>query len=170
MKHVLRNFLSGLAFSTAVATGAHAAPPVFEKTDTLAGATFQSVSYDFTIGALGEYMATLTDNVLPTAFDFLRLSITKTGGATMGSVELGVSNSGSFSFAAGVTGSYTALVFGLPGTITLPTRGGGSVAVSAGTFGITVSPVPEAETYLMLLSGLALVGVVARRRLGAGRV
>lgn len=168
MSPMFRKSLIGAAVALVAANGASAAP-VFEKTDTLSGATFQSVSYGFSIGSTGTYTAVLTDNVLPAAFDFLRLSITKTGGPTMGSVELGASNTGSFSFAAGVTGSYTALVFGLPGTITLATRNGPTVQVSAGTFGITVSPVPEAETYLMLLSGLALVGVVARRRLGAAR-
>ncbi len=166
-------FLSKYALALALAAGigaqANASAPVFEKTDSLSGDSFQSVSYAFSIPSLGEYKAVLTDNVLPAMFDFLKLAITKTGGGTMGSVELGVSNTGSFSFLATSTGSYTALVFGDPGTISLPKRGGGSITVSAGTFGVTVSAVPEAETYMMLLSGLALVGVVARRRLGAKR-
>lgn len=169
MKNSLRKSLLTLLLTAGIVGQAQAVAPVFEKTDTLSGDSFQSVSYAFSIPSVGEYTAVLTDNVLPAMFDFLKMSITKTGGATMGSVELGTSNTGSFSFLASTTGSYTALVFGDPGTITLPKRGGGSIVVSAGTFGVTVSPVPEAETYMMLISGLALVGVVARRRLAAKR-
>jgi PEP-CTERM motif len=39
-----------------------------------------------------------------------------------------------------------------------------SQAAGAYTAGLTVSPVPEPATYGMMLGGLALVGVVARRR------
>jgi len=47
---------------------------------------------------------------------------------------------------------------------------GSAVSKSAGSYslGVTVTPVPEPETYAMLLGGLGLMGVVARRRKQSG--
>ncbi len=48
------------------------------------------------------------------------------------------------------------------------TVGGKSAAASVGKYAIaaTVTPVPEPETYAMMLAGLAAVGFLARRRQG----
>jgi hypothetical protein len=39
-----------------------------------------------------------------------------------------------------------------------------SMALSLDNFSATAQPVPEAETYAMMLAGLGLVGFMARRR------
>lgn len=44
---------------------------------------------------------------------------------------------------------------------------GAAVGVGAGDFSIAAAPVPEPERYAMLLAGLALVGVMVRRRRSA---
>lgn len=73
----------------------------------------------------------------------------------------GTYNFGSF---AGGAGSYT---------FNLPTAGdyhiditGTATGASGGTYGVALSaaPVPEPETYAMLLAGLGVMGAIARRR------
>ena len=75
-----------------------------------------------------------------------------------------------FSAGPGVTGSTTVInVAALPSdTYTLEVRGD-----VVGTFGgsytgsLNVVPVPEPETYAMLLAGLGIIGTIARRRKGS---
>lgn len=141
---------------------------VFATTNTMFGDTFQSQSYEFTVGDLGlpTLSVSLFDNEVPTAFQYLELSVTKTGGATVGGVALGTSASGSFAFDL-IPGSYTAVVFGSPGSINLPLRGGGTREVFAGTYGVTINAVPEPGTYALLLAGLGMMAFVARRRMSS---
>lgn len=105
-------------------------------------------NYSFQITAPGSYEATLTDYNFPDTFTSLALSINKAP-TILGSIT----HAGSFTFNAATTGTYTALVFGKPGTTT-----------GFSSFGLTVAAVPEPETYAMMLAGLGLVGVIARRR------
>ncbi len=105
-------------------------------------------NYTFQITAPGSYLATLTDYNFPDTFTSLALSINKAP-TILGSIP----HAGSFTFNAATTGTYTALVFGKPGTTT-----------GFSSFGLTVAAVPEPETYAMMLAGLGLIGVIARRR------
>lgn len=56
-----------------------------------------------------------------------------------------------------------------PGTITLNNGGGiivagGNISICSSCSNLLLSPVPEPETYVMMLIGLSLVGFMARRR------
>jgi len=141
---------AGLLAATLMGTmvSAHAST-VFETTGTMFGdAQFTSYTFDILDTSVG-YSASLMDYAFPSSFDALGLAIAK-GASLMGSVM----GSGSFSFSPVEAGTYTALVFGDPGG-----------AFNAGSYGITVAAaVPEAETWALLMVGLGLVGMVARRR------
>jgi hypothetical protein len=79
--------------------------------------------------------------------------------ATLNGVALSITN-GTFDFA------YTASQLSLDGTLTLILNGtSGANASYAGT--INVLPVPEPETYALMLAGVGVIGFMARRRKGA---
>ena len=138
-----------LAWGVAASNNAQAVN-VLEVTGTFAGAgVVNSTSYQFDIDVAGPYLATLIDNGIFVAFDTLAFGVTETGGATVGSS----STPGTFTFDA-TPGSYTALVAGIVGSGTLP----------VGTYGLTVSLVPEPETWAMMLVGVGLVGWQLRRK------
>ena len=145
---------------------AEAPVEVFAATNTVFGDSFQSQSYEFTVGDVGlpRLLVSLFDNEVPTPFQYLELAVTRTGGATVGTVALDTTASGSFAFDL-LPGSYTAIVFGLPGATNLVLRGGGTREVFAGTYGVTVNAVPEPGTYALLLAGLGMMAFVARRRM-----
>ena len=146
----------GLALGAAVA---QAADPVLEVTGTL-DATNLSDTYTFNIDTPGLYLASLTDNALFVPFTALGLGVTRTGGETMGSVTTAP---GSFTFTASGADSFTAVVGGI-----VPS----GAALPIGTYGVTVTLVPEAETWAMMLVGMGLVGWQLRRKVkssAAGR-
>lgn len=71
-------------------------------------------------------------------------------------------------------GNSGALITLAPGWYTLEVRGTTLTKAGAdlgGSFGgtLTISPVPEPETYALMLSGLGVLGAVARRRRSAAR-
>ena len=137
----------GLALGTVASV--QAATPVLEITSTLSGDTM-SAAHPFNIDAPGTYVATLIDNALFVAFDQLGLGVTKTGGATLGSIT----SPGSFTFDASTAGSYTAVVGGVVGSGPIP----------VGTYGVNVALIPEPETWAMMLVGMGLVGWQLRRK------
>jgi hypothetical protein len=60
--------------------------------------------------------------------------------------------------------------FTLATSLVYPTTPDGSVArYAAGTFQYQAAPVPEPESYAMMLAGLGALGFMARRRKGAGK-
>lgn len=165
----LKGFSAVILLAAASGLAQAAAPvEVFASTNTMFSETFQSEAYEFAVGDLGlpSLVLSLFDNEVPTSFQHLQLAVTKTGGATVGSMALGTSASGSFAFDL-LPGSYTAIVFGLPGSIDLLLRGDGTREVFAGTDGVTVSAVPEPGTYTLLLAGLGMMALVARRRMSS---
>src|SRR5262245_48095783 len=76
-----------------------------------------------TVDTLLPHLVTLVDNRFLASFDFLSLAITRTGGATQGTP---LTAPGTFQFTPTQLGSYTAVVFGDPGTFS---------GRSVGTFG-----------------------------------
>jgi hypothetical protein len=145
----LTRIACAVAFALGAAASAQAATPVLEVTDTLSASDMSNI-HAFNITAPGTYIATLIDNALFVAFDDVGLGITKTGGATLGSILA----PGSFSFDAAVAGSYTAVVGGVVGAGPIP----------IGTYGVTIAAIPEAETWAMMLVGMGLVGWQLRRK------
>lgn len=144
----------GLLLAMSLTTNARA-DTVFEVVDTISGGP-EVKSYAFEIDDLGTaYASSLTDFVFPfDAFEYLSMAIVK-GSNLLGAVH----GTGSFSFMPQEAGTYTALVFGVPT---------GNYAM--GSYGITVSAVPEAEDWAMLASGLALIALRLRRRERIARV
>ncbi|MCU0842812.1 MAG: FxDxF family PEP-CTERM protein [Thiobacillaceae bacterium] len=141
-----------LAAGLVVAGPALAYDPVLEWTGSMTS-DFESLSMNFTITDDSlPHVASLVDTGFLAPFDFLALGVFKTGGALMGSVV----GSGSVTFDPPTAGSYTAIVFGEPGAFN---------GFTFSTFGVTVTPVPEPETWAMLLAGLGLVGMQLRRKL-----
>lgn len=155
MKHqTVKRLGAGLMTLALAGTALNArASTVFETVGTMIGGP-QFTSYSFEIASTGnDYSASLLDYAFPTdSFDFLTMAISR-GAEIYGSVQ----GSGSFTFSPVETGTYTALVFGVPGG-----------AYSAGSYGITisaeVSPVPEPQTWAFLLTGLGLMWMRVRQR------
>ena len=130
------------------------ADTVFDTVGTMiGGAQFESYTFDISAPG-GDYLASLTDYAFPTdSFDFLSMAITR-GAAFYGAVQGG----GSFVFSPVEAGTYTTLVFGVPGGL-----------YSAGSYGISIdkvaiSPVPEPQTWAFLLTGLGLMLMRIRQR------
>lgn len=145
MEKVKKGGVLGILMFLGTTGGVYAAP-VLEISDTMSGSEFKS--YSFNIGATGDYKATLSDFGFPDAFDYLGLAISK------GSTLLGkITNPGSFTFSASNAGMYTALVFGDTAS-----------PYNFGSFGLSVSPVPEPEAWALLLLGAGLMGYQLRRQ------
>jgi hypothetical protein len=137
-----------LSLCGALSPAARADTPVFDISDTLTGASLQSKIYEFFIPTAGAYSGTLTDQgSSPPTFELLALGIAKTPNVVGGTV-----GPGTFSFNADSAGTYTAYLFGKP------------VSDLGGSFGISISAVPQVETWVMLLVGMGLVAYQLRRR------
>lgn len=145
-----------LSFTT---WSAQAAVDVFNVTSGFPGGGFQFKFYDFLIGSPtaplgGAATATLTDTGVLSPFTSLGLAIFKTGGSPVAPTLFGP-GSFDFSVAPGAVGSYTALVFGVPGDPNLS------------VFGVNVSivpTIPEPEIWALMLVGTGLVGFQLRRK------
>jgi hypothetical protein len=129
---------------------------VFATTDAFVGSDPQKATYNFMISSVGPYLATLSDS-LP-AITGLELLVTVTGQATSLADVIGA---GSQLFNATSTGSYTAVVLGRPNQ-----RPSG---LFAGVYGVEIATpvptaVPEPGVWLMMLSGIGLLGWMRMRK------
>jgi len=144
--NVFKMLAAALAFVGVV--GAAQAVPVLDTSGVIAGSGTDSSI--FAIGSAGAYTAMLTDHDFPAPFSFLGMAMFQ------GSVFLGgITSEGGFTFTAPTAGSYKATVFGSTSTPSF-----------FGSYGLTVTAVPEAETWAMMLVGVGLVGFQLRRRGG----
>ena len=67
-----------------------------------------------------------------------------------------------FGYAQGEVLAQTSLLFN--GPLVLTVKGSSNGGSYGGTFNLNLAPVPEPETYGMLLAGLGILGFLARRR------
>jgi hypothetical protein len=109
-------------------------------------------TFTLDLPAPGPYTVNLRHNGGPDVFETLALQIFA-GSGTSGTALAGISGPGTFSFNANSAGLYTAFLFGDK-----------SKAHGGGTFEISVAAVPELETWVMLLAGMALIGYLLRRK------
>ncbi|MEB0023222.1 PEP-CTERM sorting domain-containing protein [Actimicrobium sp. CCI2.3] len=113
------------------------------------------VSFSFTGSVVGDSV-TNTANITDSGF-FVR---TNAAGVIDG-WYIGISSPGNF-FVQSQHTLYDGVQFDYFGKA----GGHGSVLANAGQWAVTVSAVPEPETYAMLLAGLGLMGFMSRRKSG----
>lgn len=167
-KSIFRGLLVAGVVSTA--TAVHAAKPadlpVTTWNATVASTGAFSQEYLFVTGsAYSPNSGSITVSSLTSLFSDLNLSIFDTGAKpifAIGSSQAGVNLSSKFSdkdFASDLSPSttYRLLVSGVS------LQDGASYGIR-GVFVQSISPVPEPETYSMLLAGLGLIGAITLRR------
>ena len=123
--------------------------------------------YSFSLptgGVTGTLFGIDTNNLFSGTFEFgssntPTSAITWSTSVPFGSIDADPSD-GSFSYSGQLTGLSTTKTYWihLYGT------------ASDGAYALTLAPVPEPETYAMLLAGLGLMGTIARRRSAAKTV
>jgi hypothetical protein len=132
--------------------GASAAEPLFKdvlSVNHLDQTFSEALSVDIT--SPGTYLVDLRHDGGPNVFESLSLEVfsgSNTSGAPLGSII----GDGTFSFTADKAGIYTALAFGEK----LKLHGGGTLAIS-------VTAVPEPETWLLMLVGLGFIAFKSLR-------
>ena len=166
-------FASASANNSVVSYGAGAAQSFDVNFGKLTSATLEFVTFR------DEVTPTMSFNALInnfTAFNIDGLIVKLTGGAVFqmpyGSVTPTFGTLGSTGTTPTMSSSYLSSGEGFAINFGNPLSQGGQSdwtvnfsAVEAGsTFGVTISAVPEAQTYAMLLAGLGLVGSIAVRR------
>lgn len=122
-----------------------------------AGATF-SDRFDFTTSMMGDLTADLfsMSGTARNGLDITGYSLYNTSGELLSGTQLstGIVDSWSLSYDNLAAGSYYVMV------------NGSVLSNAAGKYyaNIALAPVPEPETYAMMLAGLGLLGFTARRR------
>lgn len=155
----MKKIALGLALGFSVmASSAYAAATItavsdgFVFGDPTAGSTF-SDSYSFSVVGTQSLVATLSGNSSK-VFTFSEFSLWDSTMTEVGTTS--IFNSGKFGFGtleAITTGTYTLKV------------AGSYTGVSSGYNGqITLTPVPEPETNALLLAGIGMLGLIARRK------
>jgi hypothetical protein len=128
----------------------------------------QSVNLDGGTYSFSFYLNGLV-NGLGTTFDYspsVILDLSGPGGVLLATTVYGIDNrtwtAFDFDFSVATSGIYS-LTFTAPSTPVLPV-GQNYNFIALDHVELIASPVPEPETYAMMLAGLCLLGVMARRR------
>nr|WP_206022005.1 FxDxF family PEP-CTERM protein [Rhodoferax bucti] len=155
-----------MKFKTAIAAVAVAAASLGAQASVITGNGVTSVVGSFTNQEVTNVIVTGLSNVTG-SFDYLVSATGASGASYVGSAVTGLTTS--LYLGNALKGTSTGLNYSfsnlLSGTYTLKASG----TVANGGFNVlitsyTVTPVPEPETYAMLLAGLGVMGAIARRR------
>jgi hypothetical protein len=139
------------------------------------GSTFSDI-FTFNIGAPFDTAASLTSSYLntPQTKDLLitGLSLYRYDPATMAVLGTAIAGINETGFGSHPTDSWSLSAFGLSSGYYALKVDGRVVGAGGGAFGgdLTVSPVPEPQSWAMLLAGLGMVGMATRRKLAPRRM
>jgi len=86
-----------------------------------------------------------------------------TTGLTAAQYKLAIADMANWDKDAANNAAFRSLVL-LQGSVQQQLTAGGAAGVGAGNFSIVAAPVPEPETYALMLAGIAVLGGIARRR------
>lgn len=155
-----------MKFKTAIAAVAVAAASMGAQASVITGNSATFVAGTFTNNYVTDVIVTGLSNVTG-SFDYLLSATGASGALYVGSAVTGLTTS--LYLGNALQGTSTGLNYSfsnlLSGTYTLKASGtvannGFNVLINS----YTVTPVPEPETYAMLLAGLGVMGAIARRR------
>jgi len=177
-RHLLRNawitLLASLAFAAALALPGRAGAADIEHTiaygsiGPISGPAFLGVFEPSLLGSIGNtFLDHFTFTVVPSNSFTLTTTFlpANASGVSFSSADL---YSGATLLASGPLGNITSTPTLAPGAYDL--RVSGTLTATSGfysgsvNFNSTTAPIPEPETYAMMLAGLGLMGFVARRR------
>jgi hypothetical protein len=139
------------------------------------GSTFSDI-FTFSVGTPFDASSSVTSSYLntPHTKDLLitGLSLYRYDPATMAVLGTAISGINETGFGSNPTDSWSLSGFGLASGAYALKVNGQVMGAGGGAFGgdLTISPVPEPQSWGMLLAGLGLLGMAARRRLAAVRI
>lgn len=154
-----------MKFKTAIAAVAVAAASIGAQASVITGNSATFVAGNFSNQTTAEVIVTGLSNVTG-SFDYLVSAVGASGFAYTGTPITGLT--ASLYLGNALKGSSTGLNFSFDnlesGTYTLKASGTVASGFNILITSYTVTPVPEPETYAMLLAGLGVMGAIARRR------
>ncbi|KLU38754.1 hypothetical protein AB595_00990 [Massilia sp. WF1] len=139
------------------------------------GSTFSDI-FTFNIGSPFDAASSVTSSYLntPQTKDLLitGLSLYRYDPVTMAVMGTAIAGINETGFGSNPTDSWSLSAYGLASGNYALKVDGRVMGAGGGAFGgdLTVSPVPEPQTWGMLLAGLGLLGVAARRQLVPSRI
>lgn len=159
LPHTLKQFFLGLSLIIVAGVSQAATTPVLNTSGVIHG--FGSKDFGFSITMPGIYKVSLTDALAPQSFAYLGLGVfNNLNNLVMGPI-VGTGSTASGTFSAGAAGNYKASVFGItPGSF----NGSSNPLQSFGSYSVMITPVPEIQTWAMILVGAGMLSYHLRRR------